>query len=64
MKRFLGQRGVKERILGFDAKDINNEIRDSVRSLIESKPGRGLASPSGVTRAIHRGPKWGNPNGR
>jgi len=38
MKRFLGQRGVKERILSFDAKDINSEIRDSVKSLIESKP--------------------------
>ena len=30
--------GVKDRILSFDAKDINNEIRDSVKSLIESKP--------------------------
>eukprot|EP00756_Hemistasia_phaeocysticola_P023549 Hpha_TRINITY_DN15900_c0_g17::TRINITY_DN15900_c0_g17_i1::g.73779::m.73779/K10414/DYNC2H, DNCH2; dynein heavy chain 2, cytosolic len=38
MRKFLGQRGVKERILTFDAKDITPEVRENVSRHIESKP--------------------------
>eukprot|EP01062_Namystynia_karyoxenos_P045109 TRINITY_DN3342_c0_g5_i1.p1 TRINITY_DN3342_c0_g5~~TRINITY_DN3342_c0_g5_i1.p1 ORF type:complete len:4328 (+),score=2117.78 TRINITY_DN3342_c0_g5_i1:233-13216(+) len=38
MRKFLGQRGVKERILKFDAQEITSEVRENVSKLIESKP--------------------------
>eukprot|EP01063_Lacrimia_lanifica_P011176 TRINITY_DN1797_c1_g1_i1.p1 TRINITY_DN1797_c1_g1~~TRINITY_DN1797_c1_g1_i1.p1 ORF type:complete len:4267 (+),score=1793.68 TRINITY_DN1797_c1_g1_i1:109-12909(+) len=38
MKKFLGTRGVKERILNFDARDIKPEVRDNVKKLLEQKP--------------------------
>ena len=37
MKKFLGTRGVKDRILNFDAREIKSEVRDNVRKLLEQK---------------------------
>eukprot|EP00659_Diplonema_papillatum_P018826 gene18826-29059_t len=38
MKKFLGQRGVKERIINLDARDIRPEIRENVSKLMSQKP--------------------------
>ena len=37
MKKFLGNRGVKDEILHFDAKSINDELRKNVAKLIKKK---------------------------
>eukprot|EP00754_Rhynchopus_humris_P016707 Rhum_TRINITY_DN14526_c0_g2::Rhum_TRINITY_DN14526_c0_g2_i1::g.95036::m.95036/K10414/DYNC2H, DNCH2; dynein heavy chain 2, cytosolic len=37
MKKFLGTRGVKERILNFDAREIKPEVRENVKKLLEQK---------------------------
>nr|CCC94835.1 putative dynein heavy chain [Trypanosoma congolense IL3000] len=37
MRKFLGERGVKERILDFDAKNISTSIRENVSRLINQK---------------------------
>eukprot|EP01061_Rhynchopus_euleeides_P011972 TRINITY_DN21580_c1_g1_i2.p1 TRINITY_DN21580_c1_g1~~TRINITY_DN21580_c1_g1_i2.p1 ORF type:complete len:3556 (+),score=1754.90 TRINITY_DN21580_c1_g1_i2:217-10884(+) len=37
MKKFLGTRGVKDRIINMDARDIRPEVRDNVRKLLEQK---------------------------
>ena len=38
MKKFLSIRGVKDRILNFDASDIKPEVRENVKKLLEQKP--------------------------
>eukprot|EP00965_Chrysotila_dentata_P015557 515138-Pleurochrysis_carterae.AAC.1 len=38
MKRFLGNRSVKDEILNFDSRKITPEIRDSVNQLLKTKP--------------------------
>ncbi|EAN79214.1 dynein heavy chain, putative [Trypanosoma brucei brucei TREU927] len=39
MRKFLGERGVKERILDFDAKNISTPIRENVARLMNQKAG-------------------------
>ena len=38
MRKFLGERGVKERIIDFDAKSITPSIREGVERLLQQKP--------------------------
>ena len=38
MKKFLGQQGVVNRIMNFDAREVSKEIRNKVNKLIAEKP--------------------------
>eukprot|EP00760_Papus_ankaliazontas_P016261 PhM_4_TR16775/c0_g1_i1/m.22691/K10414/DYNC2H, DNCH2; dynein heavy chain 2, cytosolic len=37
MKKFLGQRGIKDQILNFNARELSPEVRDAVGKILETK---------------------------